>query len=57
MSKTCDNCAHSAYYTVRVGDRMSDTVEDWDCDMLDRMTDEDTEMSNIGRCPYWKEIE
>ena len=30
---------------------------DCDCPEWDRMTDEETELSNEGKCPYWVPIE
>lgn len=30
---------------------------DCDCPEWDRMTDDETELSNEGKCPYWVPIE
>lgn len=54
---TCDECAHSNYYMVRIGDDCRDKAEEWDCDKMAEMTDEDVRLSNEGHCPYWVRTE
>lgn len=58
MIKNCDNCGNSCYYTVHVGDcAYGNDIEDWDCKVMDQMTDKDVELANDNKCPYWVAIE
>lgn len=54
----CDNCGKLVYFTTKV-DFGPGGIEDCDCPEWDRMTDEETELSNEGKCPYWvpREVE
>lgn len=58
MSKPhdCDHCGKLCVSTVKV-DFSYGGIEDYDCPEWDRMTDEETELSNEGKCPYWIPIE
>lgn len=48
----CDHCEKFCYGSDRhTGYDLSD------CPEWDRMTDEETELSNQGKCPYWVKIE
>ena len=50
----CDSCRHASSRFVKVGDAAyGNDVEDWSCAMEDRMNDEDVELNNQGRCPFW----
>ena len=40
VQKSCDNCGHGCSYSVRVGDRMTDTIKDWDCEYIEECDDE-----------------
>lgn len=46
MPHTCDTCAHSIVGSVQVGDRWSDRIEDWACEVEDLLTDDDCD----GEC-------
>lgn len=44
----CDHCGKFCYgYDRHTGYDLSD------CPEWDRMTDEEVELSNLGKCPYW----
>ena len=50
--KDCSNCGKFCYgYDHYTGYDLSD------CSEWDRMTDEDVEQSDLGKCPYWVPIE
>lgn len=58
MPRDCSTCDHSRYSFVKVGDAdYGNDMEDWDCDMMDRMTDEDVKASNEGHCPFWTKFD
>lgn len=48
----CDSC----FYSHVDYDRYTG-IENWDCDVLDALTDKDTASCNHGFCPYWMVIE
>lgn len=52
----CGHCRNLVVFTVKV-DSGYGGIEDFDCPEWWRMTDEETEMSNQGKCPYWMPIE
>ena len=52
----CDHCGKLMSFTVKV-DFGYGGIEDFDCPEWDRMTDEEAELSNEGKCPYWVPIE
>lgn len=49
----CDHCKHGGYYTVHLDD-IGSTQEDFSCDKWGVMTDEDAELSNQNKCPYYE---
>ena len=50
----CETCRHARSGFVKVGDTAyGNDVEDWSCAIEDRMTDDDVELSNRGKCPLW----
>lgn len=51
----CDTCGKLVHYIVKV-DFGYGGIDDCECPEWDRMTDEEVEMSNEGRCPYWEEM-
>lgn len=54
--RNCDTCGKLVHDIVKV-DFGYGGIDDYDCSEWDRMTDEEAEMSNEGRCPYWEEAE
>jgi len=54
MVDQCDMCKHGYSGWTVVGERHSDGYEDFDCEKWDVMTDEDTELCNQGKCPYFE---
>ena len=58
MTHDCDDCGHSCPYSVCIGDTAyGNYADDWECEMDGKMTDEEVEMANEGKCPYWKELD
>lgn len=51
----CDHCGKFSSFITKV-DFGYGGIEDCDCPEWDRMTDEETELSNEGKCPYWVSI-
>jgi len=50
----CARCIHACSQTVHIGDcDYGNDIEDWSCAMEDRMNDDDVELSNQGKCPFW----
>lgn len=56
MESNCDSCMHSHTGMTRiiVDNRVADEYLDWDCDMLDKMSDEDVELANANQCKYYE---
>lgn len=55
--KDCNSCAHSVVYRVRIGDTAyGNYADDWDCEVMDKLTDDDVEQCNNGNCPYYEAI-
>lgn len=52
----CDHCGKLVSFTVKV-DFGFGGIEDCECPEWDRMMDEEVEMANEGRCPYWVPID
>lgn len=50
----CARCRHACSQTVHIGDcAYGNDVEEYGCDVEDRLRDEDNELIDEGRCPLW----
>ena len=56
MTDQCSDCAHAFVGEVKV-DFDGPGYLDFDCEMERVMTDEDCEMCDEGRCPYYERME
>ena len=56
MTDQCSDCAHAFVGEVKV-DFDGPGYLDFECEMERAMTDEDCEMCNEGRCPYYEKGE
>lgn len=53
VTDQCSDCAHAVVEVVKV-DFDGPGYLDFECEMERDMTDEDCEMCNEGRCPYYE---
>jgi hypothetical protein len=56
VTDQCGDCIHAFVGEVKV-DFDGPGYLDFECEMENAMTDEDCEMCNEGRCPYYKQME
>lgn len=49
---SCNNCGKLVWYTEKVDFGYSG-IESCECPEWQRMTDEEVELSNQEKCPYW----
>ena len=56
VTDQCSDCAHCHGVEIKV-DFDGPGYMEAECDMESVMTDEDCEMCNEGRCPYYKQME
>lgn len=55
MTDQCSDCAHCHGVEIKV-DFDGPGYMEAECDMESVMTDEDCEMCDVGRCPYYKQM-
>lgn len=54
----CENCAKARSNPIHVDfEGHGPAGYDFDCDALERMTDEDVEWLDMGLCPYYEPID
>lgn len=56
VTDQCSDCAHCHGVEIKV-DFDGPGYLEFECEMERAMTDEDCEMCNEGRCPYYKQME
>lgn len=56
MTDQCSDCAHAFVGEVKV-DFDGPGYLDFECEMESAMTDEDCEKCDVGRCPYYEQME
>lgn len=54
--RDCEHCGKLISYTVKVDFGPGD-IMDCECPEWDRMTEEEVDLSNENKCPYWVPIE
>lgn len=53
MNHTCENCAKAHWSPNYVDFQGGPDGYEFDCDDLEKMTDEDCEACEMGKCPYF----